>query len=73
MDIFTTEVAQRDFRCAKIANNDQIYISSATSFGRVMTLNFALRPERAFIRWPVLFGAGCSDGDSRGCVRTQMA
>ena len=73
MDIFTTEVAQRDFRCAKIANNDQIYISSATSFGRVMALNFAPRPKRAFIRWPVLFGAGCSDGDSRGCSRTQMA
>ena len=73
MDIFTTEVAQRDFLCAKIANNDQIYISPATSFGRVMTLNFALRLKRAFIRWPVLFGAGCSDGDSRGCSRTQMA
>ena len=73
MDIFTTEVAQRDFLCAKIANNDQIYISSATPFGRVMTLNFAPRPKRAFIRWPVLFGAGCSDGDSRGRVRTQMA
>ena len=73
MDIFTTEVAQRDFRCAKIVNNDQIYISPATSFGRVMTLNFTLRPKRAFIRWPVLFGAGCSDGDSRGCSRTQMA
>ena len=27
MDIFTTKVAQRDFLCAKIANNDQIYIS----------------------------------------------
>ena len=73
MDIFTTEVAQRDFLCAKIANNDQIYISSATSLGRVMTLNFAPRLKRAFIRWPVLFGAGCSDGDSRGCSRTQMA
>ena len=73
MDIFITKVAQRDFLCAKIVNNDQIYISSATSFGRVMTLNFALRPKRAFIRWPVLFGAGCSDGDSRGCSRTQMA
>ena len=73
MDIFTTEVAQRDFLCAKIVNNDQIYISSAIPFGREMTLNFAPRPKRAFIRWPVLFGAGCSDGDSRGCSRTQMA
>ena len=73
MDIFTTEVAQRDFRCAKIANNDQIYTSSATPFGRVMTLKFALRPKRAFIRWPMLFGAGCSHGGSRGCSRTQMA
>ena len=73
MDIFTTEVAQRDFLCAKIANNDQIYISPATSFGRVMTLNFAPRHKRAFFRWPMLFGAGCSDGDSRGCSRTQMA
>ena len=73
MDIFTTEVAQRDFRCAKIVNNDQIYISSATPFGRVMTLNFARRLKRAFIRWPMLFGAGCSDGVSRGCSRTQMA
>ena len=73
MDIFTTEVAQRDFRCAKIANNDQIYISSATPFGRVMTLNFAPRLKRAFIRWPMLFRAGCSDGVSRGCSRAQMA
>ena len=73
MDIFTTEVAQRDFRCAKIVNNDQIYISSATSFGRVMTLNFAPRLKRAFIRWPMLFGAGCNDGDSRGSSRTQIA
>ena len=73
MDIFTTEVAQRDFLCAKIVNNDQIYIYSATPFGRVMTLNFAPRLKRAFFRWPVLFGAGCSDGDSRGCSRTQMA
>ena len=73
MDIFITKVAQRDFQCAKIVNNDQIYISPATPFGREMTLNFALRPKRAFIRWPVLFGAGCSDGDSRGCSRTQMA
>ena len=73
MNIFTTKVAQRDFLCAKIVNNDQIYISSAIPFGREMTLNFALRPKRAFIRWPMLFGAGCSDGDSRGCVRTQMA
>ena len=73
MDIFTTEVAQRDFLCAKIVNNDQIYISTATPFWREMTLNFVLRPKRAFIRWPVLFGAGCSDGDSRGCSRTQMA
>ena len=73
MDIFTTEVAQRDFLCAKIVNNGQIYILSAPPFGRVMTLNFALRPKRAFIRWPVLFGAGCSYGDSRGCSRTQMA
>ena len=73
MDIFTTEVAQRDFRCAKIVNNGQIYISSATPFGRVMTLNFAPWLKRAFIRWPMLFGAGCSDGDSRGCSRTQMA
>ena len=73
MDIFTTEVAQRDFLCAKIVNNGQIYISSATPFGRVMTLNFAPWPKRAFFRWPMLFGAGCSDGDSRGCSRTQMA
>ena len=73
MDIFTTKVAQRDFLCAKIVNNDQIYISPATPLCRVMTLNFALRPTRAFIRWPVLFGAGCSDGVSRGCGRTQMA
>ena len=73
MDIFTTKVAQRDFLCAKIANNDQIYISSATSLGRVMTLNFAPWLERAFIRWPMLFGVGCSDGGSRGCSRTQMA
>lgn len=73
MDIFTTEVAQRDFRYAKIVNNDQIYIYSATPFGRVMTLNFAPWLKRAFIRWPMLFGAGCSDGDSRGCSRTQMA
>ena len=73
MDIFTTEVAQRDFRYAKIVNNDQIYIYSATPFGRVMTLNFAPRLKRAFIRWPVLFGDGCSDGDSRGCSWTQMA
>ena len=73
MDIFITKVAQRDFLCAKIVNNDQIYISSATPFGRVMTLNFALRLKRAFFRLPVLFGAGCSDGDSRGCSRTQMA
>ena len=73
MDIFTTKVAQRDFQCAKIVNNGQIYISSATPFVRVMALNFALWPKRAFIRWPVLFGAGCSDGDSRGCSRTQMA
>ena len=50
MDIFTTEVAQRDFRYAKIVNNDQIYIYSATPFGRVMTLNFAPRLKRAFIR-----------------------
>ena len=73
MDIFTTEVAQRDFLCAKIVNNGQIFISSATPFGRVMTLNFAPRHKRAFIRWPMLFGAACSDGDSRGCSRTQMA
>ena len=73
MDIFTTEVAQRDFLCAKIANNGKIYIPSATTFGRVMTLNFAPRQKRAFFRWPMLFGAGCSDGDSRGCSRTQMA
>ena len=73
MDIFTTKVAQRDFLCAKIANNGQIYIPSAPSFGRVMTLNFAPRLKRAFIRWPMLFGAGCSDGGSRGCSRTQMA
>ena len=73
MDIFTTEVAQRDFLCAKIVNNGQIFISSATPFGRVMTLNFARRLKRGFISWPMLFGAGCSDGDSRGCSRTQMA
>ena len=73
MDIFTTEVAQRDFRYAKIVNNDQIYIYSATPFSRVITLNFAPRPKREFIRWPMLFGAGCSDGVSRGCSRTQMA
>ena len=73
MDIFTTKVAQRDFLCAKIVNNGQIYISSATPFGREITLNFALRLKRAFISWPVLFGAGCSDGVSRGCSRTQMA
>ena len=73
MDIFTTEVAQRDFLCAKIVNNGQIYISSATPFGRVMALNFAQWPKRAFFRWPMLFGAGCSDGVSRGCGRTQMA
>ena len=51
----------------------QIYLSPATSFGRVMTLMSAQRLKRAFISWPVLFGAGCSDGDSRGCSRTQMA
>ena len=45
---------------------EQINISSAVSFERVMTLNFAPRLKRAFIRWPVPFGAGCSDGDSRG-------
>ena len=73
MHIFITKVAQRDFLCAKIVNNGQIYILSAPPFGRVMTLNFARRLKRAFIRWPVLFGAGCSDGDSRGCSRTQMA
>ena len=73
MDIFTTEVAQRDFLCAKIVNNDQIYISPATPFSRVMTLTFARRLKRAFISWPMLFGVGCSDGDSRGCSRTQMA
>ena len=73
MDIFTTEVAQRDFLCAKIANNGQIYIPSAPPFGRVMALNFAPRLKRAFFRWPMLFGAGCSDGDSRSCSRTQMA
>ena len=73
MDIFTTKVAQRDFLCAKIVNNGQIFISSATPFGRVMTLNFALRLKRAFISWPMLFGVGCSDGGSRGCSRTQMA
>ena len=73
MDIFTTEVAQRDFLCAKIVNNGQIYILSAPPFGRVMTLNFAPRLKRAFISGPMLFGAGCSDGDSRGCSRTQMA
>ena len=73
MDIFTTKVAQRDFLCAKIVNNGQIFISSATPFGRVMTLNFALRLKRAFISWPMLFGVGCSDGDSRGYSRTQMA
>ena len=49
MDIFTTEVAQRDFLCAKIVNNGQIYILSAPPFGRVMTLNFAPRLKRAFI------------------------
>ena len=55
------------------APKEQIYISPAASFGRVMTLNFALRLKRAGFRWPVLFGAGCSDGVSRGCSRTQMA
>ena len=73
MDIFTTKVAQRDFLCAKIANKDRIYISSAAPFGRVMTLNFAPRLKRAFIRWPGLFGAGWVDGHSRGCSGTQMA
>ena len=73
MDIFITKVAQRDFLYAKIVNNGQIYILSAPPFGRVMTLNFAPRLKRAFISWPMLFGAGCSDGDSRGCSRTQMA
>ena len=55
------------------ARKKHIYISPATSFGRVMTLNFALRLKRAFISWPMLFGVGCSDGDSRGYSRTQMA
>ena len=55
------------------ALKEYIYLSPVTSFGRVMTLNFAPRLKRAFIKWPMLFGAGCSDGDSRGCVRTQMA
>ena len=51
----------------------QIYLSPAASFGRVMTLKFAQRLKRAFIRLPVPFGAGCSDCVSRGCSRTQMA
>lgn len=55
------------------APKEQIYISPAASFWRVMTLKFAPRLKRAFIRWPMLFGAGCSDGASRGCSRTQMA
>ena len=55
------------------APKQQIYISPATSLGRGMTLNFALTLKRAFIRWPVLFGGGCSDGVSRDCSRTQMA
>ena len=55
------------------APKEQIYISPATPFGRVMALNFAPWPKRAFISWPMLFGAGCSAGDSRGCSRTQMA
>ena len=55
------------------APKEHIYISPAASFGRVMTLKFAPRLKRAFIRWPMLFGAGCSDGASRGCSRTQMA
>ena len=55
------------------APKEQIYISPAASFGREMTLNFAPRLKRAFFRWPMLFGAGCRDGDSRGCSRTQMA
>ena len=55
------------------APKEDIYISPAASFGRVMTLKFAQRLKRAFISWPVLFGAGCSDGVSRGCSRTQMA
>ena len=55
------------------APKEQIYIFPAASFGRVMTLKFAPTLKRAFNRWPVLFGAGCSDGVSRGCSRTQMA
>lgn len=55
------------------APKEQIYISPAASFGRVMLLMFAHRLKRAFIIWPVLFGAGCSDGTRRGCSRTQMA
>ena len=55
------------------APKEEIYISPAASFERVMTLNFAPRLKRAFIIWPMLFGAGCSDGVSCGCSRTQMA
>ena len=55
------------------APKEVIYIPSSASFGRVMTLKSAQRLKRAFIRWPMLFGAGCSDGVSRGCSRTQMA
>lgn len=54
-------------------SKEQIYISPAASFGRVMPLMLAHRLKRAFISWPVLFGAGCSDDGSRGCSRTQMA
>lgn len=55
------------------APKEQIYIHLEPSFGRVMTLMFEPTLKRAFIRWPMLFGAGCSDGVSRGCSRTQMA
>lgn len=37
------------------APKEQIYISPAASFGRVMTLKFAPRLKRAFIRLPVLY------------------
>lgn len=55
------------------APKEQIYIHLEPSFGRVVTLKFAPRLKRVFIRWPVLFGAGCSDGVSRGCSWAQMA
>lgn len=72
--IYLKEISARKYsRALARLDSNLIYISSEMSFSRVMTLNFAPRPKRAFIRWPVLFGAGCSDGVSRGCSRTQMA